>query len=158
MLRRDFKAVYRNVVEVAVEPRNKVVPRVVDVNGSAPHLLGESVDDVDFEADELLWVLRVGEHIGESALGVSAPAQHLFARSGRGVVGRRSRGLFREERGGRAEHKYKRKNCNELFHQHVTPAFTKWRRKARVRSFFGLAKSMSPSSYSTISPLSMNMM
>ena len=30
--------------------------------------------------------------------------------------------------------------------------------KARVRSFFGLAKSMSPSSYSTISPLSMNMM
>ena len=158
VLRRDLEAVYRDVVEVAVEARDEVVPRVVDVDGRAAHLFRERVDYVDLKAYELLRVLRVGEHVGESALGVSAPAKDFFAGRGRGCVGRRRRGLFREERGGRAERKYKRKNCNELFHQHVTPAFTKWRRKARVRSFFGLAKSMSPSSYSTISPLSMNMM
>ena len=158
VLRRHFKAVYRDVVEVAVEAGDEVVPRVVDVDGRAAHLFRERLDDVDLEADELLRVLRVGEHVGEPALGVSAPAKDFFTRRGRCGLGRGRRRLFREERGGRAERKYKRKNCNEPFHQHVTPAFTKWRRKARVRSFFGFAKSMSPSSYSTISPLSMKMM
>ena len=74
MLWGHLKAVDGDVVKVAVEAGDQVVPGVVDIDGFASHLRGKRVDDVHLEADEFLRVLRIGEHIGEAALGVAAPA------------------------------------------------------------------------------------
>ena len=78
MLRCDFQPVDGNIVQLAIEARDQVVPSIIDEYRFPPHLFRDGIDDVHLKSNQLLRVLRVWEHVGKSTLGISAPAEDFL--------------------------------------------------------------------------------
>jgi len=165
VLRGDFQAVDGDVVEVALQPRNQIVPAILHEFGPHAEIVRDSLDDLHLEADEDVRIGGVGKHERSAALGVASPFQSGFFRRGgfrnaRNETERQNEDKKRKENAvGPSRHlpPGRRRGAVSLVGHHATSS-VKCRRNSRVRSFLGVVKSTSPSSFSTISPPSMKTM